>query len=110
MAPREAFNGSAGSLLALMCVFTSAGLADLSLRMFSRVRDPRDVQMNPLDLQSCACSQLQDLRDLSLRVFSRARDPRDMQSYAFSQLRDHTPFGAIKLYRQKGWGRLALTR
>ena len=60
--------------LAIICVFTIAGLAGSSLR-----------------------------------VFSRARDPRDVQSYAFSQLRDRTPFGAIKLYKQKGWGRLALT-
>jgi hypothetical protein len=53
---------------------------------------------------------LRDLRDLSLSAFSQARDPRDMQSYAFSQLRDRTPFGTIKLYKQKGWGRLPLHR
>jgi hypothetical protein len=70
---------------------------------------PFELGSNPAGLAIMCLFTTAGLAGSSLRVFSRARDPRDVQSYAFSQLRDHTPFGAIKLYKQKGWGRLART-
>ena len=102
-------NDSAG--LAIMCVFTTAGLAGslitcvfTSAGSVGRANDSAGLAIMCVFHNCGTCG-------ISHYVcVSRVRDPRDMQSYAFSQLRDHTPFGAIKLYKQKGWGRRALTR